>query len=500
LRLPADWSKGKKIAKAEEVLLKMGLKDCADNLFGNDITKGISGGEKRRVTIAVQILTDPHVILLDEPTSGLDAFTASSIMDMLRGLAEEGRTVILTIHQARSDLFPHFGNLLLLARGGEPVFSGNAKDMLPHFAANGHTCPQDTNPADFALDLITVDLRHEEWETVTRRKVRSLIESWNSESFARFRPPQEPREITLPAELGSFQKRMATFSRAFPLVAKRAFTNFSRQPDLMMGRIMQNIGFALILSVYFAPLKHDYFSVQTRLGLVQEIAPLYFIGMLQNVAVYPNEREVFYREYDDRAYSVETFLLQYTLIESAFTVTTALIFPALTVMAIGLHRTVQMYFIMAFNDFCIISCGESVGILFNTFFEHTGFAVNVTSVILSVAQIMGGTMSLNIPGFLQAFNYLSPIKYAVGNLASYTLTDITFTCNDFQRLSNGQCPIETGEQVLKEFNLDKNANMYLMGLGICTIAYRVIAYVVLKASRERWILKLWRRFKKDEQH
>lgn len=414
-------------------------------------------------------------------------------MDVLRGLAEEGRTVILTIHQARSDLFPHFGNILLLARSGEPVFSGNAKDMLPHFASNGHPCPRDTNPADFALDLITVDLRHEEWEATSRRKVRNLIESWNSESF---RHPQEPREITLPAELGGFQKHMAKFRTAFPLVARRAFINFSRQPDLMMGRIMQNIGFALILSVYFAPLKHDYFSVQTRLGFVQEIAPLYFIGMLQNVAVYPNERDVFYREYDDRAYSVETFLLQYTLIESAFTFTTALIFPALTVMAVGLHRTAQMYFIMAFNDFCIISCGESLGILFNTFFEHTGFAVNVTSVVLSVAQIMGGTMSLNIPGFLQAFNYLSPIKYAVGNLAAYSLRGITFTCNDYQRLSNGQCPIQTGEQALKEFNLDKNAQLYIMGLGVCTIVYRLTAYVILKASREQWIVRIWRHLKK----
>lgn len=133
LRLPTHLSKAQKRQRAESVLLKLGLRDCADNLVGDDLVKGISGGEKRRVTIAIQILTDPQILLLDEPTSGLDAFTAASIMTVLRGLAEEGRTIILTIHQARSDLFSHFGHILLLARGGSPVFAGKGVDMLPYF-------------------------------------------------------------------------------------------------------------------------------------------------------------------------------------------------------------------------------------------------------------------------------------------------------------------------------------------------------------------------------
>lgn len=411
-------------------------------------------------------------------------------MDVLRGLAQEGRTVILTIHQARSDLFSSFGNVLLLARGGASVFSGPAADMLPHFESQGYSCPPNTNPADFALDLITIDLRQEQREEATRRKVRKLIDSWNPENFSKFQRSQELHQISMPAELGTFQKRTASFRTAFPLVAKRAWINISRQPDLMLGRIMQNVGFAIILGIYFAPLKTGYTSIQTRLGYVQEVAPLYFIGMLQNVAVYPNERDVFYREHDDRAYSVEAFLLQYTLIESIFCVATSLIFPAITVMGVGLHRTVKMYFIMALNDFCIVSCGESIGILFNTFFEHSGFAVNLTSIILSLSQTMGGTMSLNIPSFLQAFNYLSPVKYCVGNIATYSLRGVVFTCTDYERLPNGQCPIQTGEQALKQFNLEKDANIYLIGLALCAVIYRLIAYTVLKLKLDgRRILK-----------
>lgn len=274
LRLPKWMTNQEKMQKAEDILLKMGLKDCADNLIGNDIIKGISGGEKRRVTIAVQILTEPRVLLLDEPLSGLDAFTALSIMDVLQGLANEGRTLIVTIHQPRSDLFAHFGNVLLLARGGYPVYAGPGQEMLSHFVKLGHECPRHINPADYALDLITVDLQHESREAASRAKVRSLIQSWTPDMF----PAARTGSITTPAELGSLARKPASFGNAFGILVRRTTKNLSRQPELMVARIGQVAGLALILALFFAPLKNNYFAVQNRLGFLIEIAPLYFVG------------------------------------------------------------------------------------------------------------------------------------------------------------------------------------------------------------------------------
>lgn len=274
LRLPKWMSREEKVQRAEQILLKMGLKDCADNLIGNDLVKGISGGEKRRVTIAVQILTEPRILLLDEPLSGLDAFTALSIMDVLHGLANEGRTLIVTIHQPRSDLFAHFGNILLLARGGFPVYAGPADNMLGHFAAQGYECPRHVNPADFALDLITVDLQHETREAASRAKVRKLIESWSSDKFLAARTGS----IATPAELGSLAREPTSFTAAYSILIRRATKNLFRQPEILIARIMQVVGLGIVLSLYFAPLKNDYFAVQNRLGFIVEVAPLYFVG------------------------------------------------------------------------------------------------------------------------------------------------------------------------------------------------------------------------------
>ncbi|KAJ6286831.1 P-loop containing nucleoside triphosphate hydrolase protein [Bipolaris maydis] len=488
LRLPKWMSKEQKIQKAEEILLKMGLKDCADNLIGNDLVKGVSGGEKRRVTIAVQILTEPRVLLLDEPLSGLDAFTALSIMDVLRGLAQEGRTLIVTIHQPRSDLFNHFGNVLLLARGGHPIYTGHSTDMLPHFAGLGYECPEHVNPADFALDLITVDLQHEKREAASRKKVRKLIQSWNPDAF----PLARTGSITTPAELGSMAREPSSFFSAYSILIRRSMKNMFRQPDIIIARIMQVFGLGIVLALYFSPLKTNYFYVQNRLGLLVEIAPLYFVGMLNNIAVYPTERDVFYRDFDDRVYGVEAFFLTYITTTTPFEIISCLMFSVLAVFAVGLERNAETYFIITFNAFCITSCGESLGIAFNTLVTHTGFSVNCMSVFLSVAQVMGGVLSLDIPDFLQAWNHLSPVKWAIGNMAPFTLRGLKFTCEDWQRV-NGQCPIQTGEQVLDLYRLNKNPEMNLMALGICAIVYRFLAYVVLKMVKERWIGRLWRK-------
>ncbi|KAH7029318.1 P-loop containing nucleoside triphosphate hydrolase protein [Microdochium trichocladiopsis] len=522
LRLPSFMSKEEKNRRAEEVLLKMGLKECANVLIGDDQVKGISGGEKRRVSIAVQILTDPRVLLLDEPTSGLDAFTAASIMEVLHGLANEGRTLILTIHQARSDLFTHFGNVLLLARGGQPAYAGPAKNMLAYFASHGYHCPEHTNPADYALDLITVDLQEESREAESRLRVNNMIEAWARADRDRWMsdktpaaepssttggsatdnepvddPAAPPRsslnrngksELATPAELGALVVQRASFTTALPLLFHRALINIRRQPPVMLARTMQVLGLGIVLTLFFSPLGYDFYSVQSRVGFIQEIGAFYFVGMLNNIAVYIAERDVFYREDDDGVYSIESFLTVYTILELPFEIVSSLIFAVLATFAVNLPRTVESHFSVALACFAIVSCGESLGIIFNTLSRHAGFAVNIVSTLLSVAQTMSGIMSIDMPRVFVIFNYLSPIKYATAFLMPYTLRGIDFTCEDSQRLpTTGQCPIETGDDVLELYKMTNDTPIVDVGtlLGL-VVAYRVLAWAVLRIVRTRW--------------
>jgi ABC-type multidrug transport system permease subunit len=205
--------------------------------------------------------------------------------------------------------------------------------------------------------------------------------------------------------------------------------------------------------------------------------------MLQNIAVYPPERDVFYREEADHCYSAETFILSYTILEIPFEIAASLVFGVVAAYAVNMERTPLMLFVSAFNCFAIINCGESLGIMFCTLFDHVGFSVNVTSVLLSISTILGGIMSLNVNNVLQALNHLSPIKYAVANLAPYSMRSQRFTCTMAEQLPNGQCPIQTGQQVLELYNLDTNPACNVLALGITTIVYRIVAYVLVKLVR-----------------
>jgi ATP-binding cassette subfamily G (WHITE) protein 1 len=118
----------------------------------------VSGGERKRTSIAVELITDPSLIFLDEPTTGLDSFTAATVMDLLNDLAKSGRTIITTIHQPNTDIFNSFDRLLMLAKG-KIVYFNEAKLAVDYFASLGdnYKCPEWNNPADFFMDLISIE-------------------------------------------------------------------------------------------------------------------------------------------------------------------------------------------------------------------------------------------------------------------------------------------------------------------------------------------------------
>ncbi|KAF7819041.1 ABC transporter G family member 15-like [Senna tora] len=140
----------------QETIMQMGLEECADNQIGNWHLRGISNGEKKRLSIGLEILTQPDFLFLDEPTSGLDSASAFYVIRALSDIACGGKIVVCSIHQPSSEIFHLFDDLLLLS-GGETVYFGEAKMALEFFANAGFPCPTRRNPSDHFLLCINVD-------------------------------------------------------------------------------------------------------------------------------------------------------------------------------------------------------------------------------------------------------------------------------------------------------------------------------------------------------
>jgi ABC-type multidrug transport system ATPase subunit len=142
--------------RVDAVVDEMGLQSCRDTLVGDIFRKGISGGQKRRLSIAIELLSNPSVLILDEPTSGLDSSSTFNVMQFVVKLCQEGMTVICTIHQPSSLVYDMFTNVMLLT-AGETVYFGPRAQMIPHFATIGYECPRYTNPSEYFLSLVNTD-------------------------------------------------------------------------------------------------------------------------------------------------------------------------------------------------------------------------------------------------------------------------------------------------------------------------------------------------------
>lgn len=157
IRLPESLTEKQKRQRMDEIVDALDIRKCLKTVIGDVFVRGISGGEKKRVSIACELLTDPDIMLLDEPTSGLDSSTACSLMQRLKSYAINfNKTIITTIHQPSSQIYHMFNNLLLLVDGHE-AYWGPSKDATKYFALLNLVCEPDYNPADFLLEVAKSD-------------------------------------------------------------------------------------------------------------------------------------------------------------------------------------------------------------------------------------------------------------------------------------------------------------------------------------------------------
>ena len=154
LKLPGTLQH--KLDRVDQIISELRLSKCQNTKIGGPLVKGVSGGERKRTSIGVELITDPSLIFLDEPTTGLDSFTATSVMETLKDLAMSGRTIVQTIHQPNSDIFEMFDRLMLLAKG-KVIYFNEAKLAVDYFQNINYKCPELSNPADYFMSIMSIE-------------------------------------------------------------------------------------------------------------------------------------------------------------------------------------------------------------------------------------------------------------------------------------------------------------------------------------------------------
>lgn len=274
LRLPPPTSSAERQRVVEDIILELGLKECADTRIGNSIHRGCSGGEKRRTSLGVQMLANPSVLFLDEVTTGLDATSAFQLVQTLKALTKQGRTIIVTIHQPRSEIWGLFDRILLLS-GGSPLYSGPVSECLPHFESLGYTLPAFVNPAEHLIDIAAVDIRSLELEVTSSARVDVMKQAWRRVSERQVSLLLDPHSsVQLESQILTVHAQQSALSRQIRVLTARTWKVTLRDPLGVASSLVEATVLGVLMGWIFLSLDGTLSGIRSREGALYTAASL----------------------------------------------------------------------------------------------------------------------------------------------------------------------------------------------------------------------------------
>ena len=341
LKLPADMANEQRDERVDTVLQEVGLSHVAETQIGDANHKGLSGGEKKRLSIASELLSDPAILFLDEPTSGLDSVNAFRVMSCLHTLAvKRGKTIIFAIHSPDSALFQLFSNVIILAKG-HLVYSGSRDNLLPAMERlAGKACPAQYNPADFAIHVIAnvpeenlpqlaAEVGRGDPAMMARGGMQGsqeigkafATEAYEMDDIGHARSNDldaanaEDYAMAKEQLVGSIEEseRLGAYNQAWIFqvgyIMKRSLADSWRNPYLLRLQYVLIISAALVLGGMFYQMDNTLAGAQNRSGLLFFICTLLTVITLPSIDTFFSERAVFFRERGAGYYSASAYFV-----------------------------------------------------------------------------------------------------------------------------------------------------------------------------------------------
>ncbi|XP_019108478.2 ATP-binding cassette sub-family G member 8 [Larimichthys crocea] len=498
LRLPTHFTQAQREQRVDDVIAELRLRQCAHTRVGNDYVRGVSGGERRRVSIAVQLLWNPGILILDEPTSGLDSFTAHNLVITLSRLARGNRLVLLSVHQPRSDIFQLF-DLVVLLSSGSAVYCGAARDMVPYFTALGYPCPRYCNPSDFYVDLISIDRRslEQEAECLERATVLAgkFMEKVRDTEDHMWKPDTAPAQTESPQQLSTVKtEEVITISKQknrlpgrlhqFTILIRRHMYNDYRDLVTILVHGFEALLMSLLVGCLY------YGAGEERLSIQDTVALLYMIGALTPFAVVLDviakchtERAMLFHELEDGMYSVSSYFFAKVLGELPEHCVFTLVYGLPIYWLAGLNEAPERFLLNFLLVWLMVYCSRAMALfvaaalptlqtsafmgnaLFTVFYLTGGFVISLENMWLVASWFSHASfMRWGFEGMLQ-------VQFR-GNKYPITISNITISVD--------------GIHVVEAMKMNQYPlySCYLVLLAVC-LCFMVLYYVSLKFIKQK---------------
>lgn len=465
--------------RVDTLLQELGLLQVADSFVGDEENRGISGGERKRVSIGVELIHDPPILLLDEPTSGLDSSSALQVIELLSSMVSKSnqKTIIFSIHQPSYRMFRHISHFLILSHGWV-VHNGSLELLEERISQLGYQIPLQLNALEFAMEII------------------SKLEDKN-QSISQLKQPNNPSSSTFRNQIEKFDFQQSISSSTNDEGIKGYFYNWVfeiiilssrfwkviyRTKQLFLARTMQALVAGFGLGSVYHKLGKDEIGVGERLGLFAFSLSFLLSSTVEALPIYLQERKVIMKESSRKAYKMSSYMIANTLIFLPFLLVIALLFSVPVYWIVGLNPSIQAFSFFVFTVWLIISMASSLVMFLSSISPDFIAGNSLICTVLGAFFLFSGYFIPKeiIPKYWVFMYYVSLYRYPLDSLIVNEYWGMRNDCFSWANNDHNSSCLMNGNDVLISRGLDRDIRWENVGIMIgYFLLYRVICWVIL---------------------
>ncbi|KAG0160973.1 hypothetical protein PDIDSM_78490 [Penicillium digitatum] len=493
LSLPSSISKRQRIDRIRTLLEAFGIQNQANTLVGTPIRKGISGGQKRRVSVASQLITNPRILFLDEPTSGLDSTASFEVMSYAKELARANNLLIIaSIHQPSTTTFKLFDKLLLLS-AGKTCYFGPVSAVESYFSGIGYPIPAQTNPAEFILDTVSSDFTNsKDFEEDRIQVIQTAWANSNEVKSLTSQVSERARSTKKFIDQASMDEktRPGTISITLALL-HRSFVKSYRDVIAYGIRIAMYLGLAIMMGTVWLRLHPSQDYIQPFINAIFFGSAFMSFMAVAYVPAFLEDRAIFTKERANGLYGVTPFMVSNFLIGLPYLFLISMLFSIVSYWLSNLQPTAEGFFTWVMWIFLDLVAAESLVVLVTSIFPNFVISLALVAFANGLWMSVGGFMvtpTLLNPFWKYVFHYIDYQAYVFQGMMVNEFSKRHYSCGPGCRCIwstdlEDQCLIR-GTGVLESYGYSIGQTGKWVGilLGII-VGYRVLGWVALYLRR-----------------
>ncbi|KAL1545552.1 ABC transporter G member 23 [Salvia divinorum] len=439
------------------LMQELGLVHVADTFVGDEDNRGISGGERKRVSIAVDVIHDPPILLLDEPTSGLDSSSALHVVELLSSMAQgRQRTIILSIHQPSYRILQRIPNFLILSHG-LVVHNGSLQSLELAITKQGFKIPPQINPLEFSMEMVSI-------------LEESYTKNQNTNMYSTLQIERAKKEIGSDPFVWRVYEIMVLCVRLWKIIY--------RTKQLLLARTMQGLVGGLGLGSVYVGVRKDEGGVAERLGLFAFSLSFLLSSTVEALPIYLQERRVLMKEASRGSYRVSSYLIANTIIFFPVLFVVAILFSVPLYWIVGLNPSYSAFLFFTLVVWLIVLMASSLVLFLSVISPDFISGNSLICTALGAFFLFSGYFIPRefIPKYWLFMYYVSLYRYPLDSLL---LNEYWSERDECFSTRSGVCQL-TGRDVLKSRGLEEDTRWINVAIMLAFfVLYRILSWVLL---------------------